>query len=83
MGCFTQEQTEAQRINFPKVTQLIRAEPSDFKMYGWNIVAAAAKSLPSCPTLCDPIDAPPSLGFSRPEQCSEPPFPSPMRESEK
>ena len=32
--------------------------------------AAAAKSLQSCPTLCDPIDssppAPPSLGFSRP-----------------
>ena len=30
--------------------------------------AAAAKSLQSCPTLCDPIDgshqAPPSLGFS-------------------
>ena len=34
--------------------------------------AAAAKSLQSCPTLCDPIDgahqAPPSLGFSRQEQ---------------
>ena len=34
---------------------------------------AAAKSLQSCPTLCDPIDgshqAPPSLGFSRQEQC--------------
>ena len=36
--------------------------------------AAAAKSLQSCPTLCDPIDgsppgyqAPPSLGFSRQE----------------
>ena len=34
--------------------------------------AAAAKSLQSCPTLCDSIDcscqAPPSLGFSRQEQ---------------
>ena len=36
-----------------------------------NYLAAAAKSLQSCLTLCDPIDgshqAPPSLGFSR--QC--------------
>ena len=35
------------------------------------MAAAAAKSLQSCPTLCDPIDishhAPPSLGFSRQE----------------
>ena len=49
--------------------------------------AAAAKSLQSCPTLCDPIDcshqAPPSLGFSRQEHWSELPFPSPMQESEK
>jgi len=49
--------------------------------------AAAAKSLQSCPTLCDPIDdshqAPPSLGFSRQEQWSGLPFPSPMHESEK
>ena len=50
-------------------------------------VAAAAKSLQSCPTLCDPIDsshqAPPSLGFSRQEHWSGLPFPSPMQESEK
>ena len=48
--------------------------------------AAAAKSLQSCPTLCDPIDgshqAPLSLGFSRQEHGSGLPFPSPMRESE-
>ena len=48
--------------------------------------AAAAKSLQSCPTLCDPIDsspqAPPSLGFSRQEHWSGLPFPSPMRESQ-
>ena len=47
----------------------------------------AAKSLQSCPTLCDPIDgthqAPPSLGFSREEHWSGLPFPSPMHESEK
>ena len=49
--------------------------------------AAAAKSLQSCPTLCDPIDGSPpgspSLGFSRQEHCSGLPFPSPMYESEK
>ena len=42
--------------------------------------AAAAKSLQSCPTLCDPIDslaahqAPLSLGFSRQEHWSGLPF---------
>ena len=49
--------------------------------------AAAAKSLQSCPTLCDPIDGSlpgsPSLGFSRQEHWSGLPFPSPMYESEK
>ena len=47
---------------------------------------AAANSLQSCLTLCDPIDgthqAPPSLGFSRQEHWSGLPFPSPMHESE-
>ena len=49
--------------------------------------AAAAKSLQSCPTLCDPIDSSPpgfpSLGFSRQEHWSGLPFPSPVHESEK
>ena len=49
--------------------------------------AAAAKSLQSCLTLCDPIDSSPpgspSLGFSRQEHWSGLPFPSPMHESEK
>ena len=53
----------------------------------WNAAAATAKSLQSCPTLCDPIDgshqAPPSLGFSRQEHWSGLPFPSPVHESEK
>ena len=52
-----------------------------------NIAAAAAKSLQSCPTLCDPTDgshqAPPSLGFSRQEHWNGLPFPSPMHENEK
>ena len=49
--------------------------------------AAAAKSLQSCPTLCDLIDGNPSgspvPGFSRQEHWSGLPFPSPMHESEK
>ena len=48
---------------------------------------AAAASLQSCPTLCDPIDrsppGSPSLGFSRQEHWSGLPCPSPMHESEK
>ena len=43
--------------------------------------AAAAKSLQSCLTLCDPIDGSPQ-GFSRQEHWSGLPFPSPMHESE-
>ena len=47
---------------------------------------AAAKSLQSCLTLCDPIDGSPpdapSLGFPRQEHWSGLPFPSPMHESE-
>ena len=46
--------------------------------------AAAAASLQSCPTLCDPVDGSPpgfpSLGFSRQEHWSGLPFPSPMHE---
>ena len=48
---------------------------------------AAAKSLQSCPTLCNPKDGSPpsslSLGFSRQEHWRGLPFPSPMHESEK
>ena len=46
-----------------------------------------AKSLQSCPTLCDPIDGSPPgspvLGSSRQEHWSGLPFLSPMHESEK
>ena len=47
--------------------------------------AAAAKSLQSCPTLCDTtVGSPPqSLGFSRQEHWSGLPSPSPLHESEK
>ena len=52
------------------------------------LAAAAAKSLQSCPTLCNPIDgsppgSPQSLGFSRQEHWSGLPFPFPVHESEK
>ena len=54
---------------------------------GGVAAAAAAKSLQSCPTLCDPIDGSPPgspiVGFSRQEHWSGFPFPSPMHESEK
>ena len=44
--------------------------------------AAAAKSIQSCPTLCNPTDgSPPGSsvpGFSRQEPWSGLPFPSPM-----
>ena len=57
-----------------------------YKPLGVYSGTAAAKSLQSRPTLCDPIEAahqaPPSLGFSRQEHWSGLPFPSPMRESE-
>ena len=47
----------------------------------WDIAMLCyAKSLQSCPTLCDPID---HLGFSRQEHGSGLPFPSPVHESEK
>ena len=50
-------------------------------LFNLNVAAAAAKSLQSCPTLCDPMDC--SLpgfsvhGFSRQEHWSGLPFPSP------
>ena len=48
---------------------------------------AAAKSLQSYPTLCDPIDGSPpgspSLGFSRQEHWSGLPFPSPKGTTER
>ena len=53
----------------------------------FNMLSAAAKSLQSCPTLCDPIDgSPPGSpvpGIPRQEHWSGLPFPSPVHESEK
>ena len=49
-----------------------------------SAAAAAAKSLQSCPTLCDPIDSsPPGIaGILQARTLEWVPFPSPMRESE-
>ena len=59
----------------------------EIDIYIYTVAAAAAKSLQSCPTLCDPIDGSPpgspSLRFSKQEHWSGLPFPSPAHESEK
>ena len=75
------------------ITQLkhlaLPSPKSDFKYSNihCSAAAAAAKSLQSCPTLCNPRDGSPSgspsLGLSRQEHWSELSFPSPMHESEK
>ena len=55
--------------------------------YVYTAAAAAAESLQSCPTLCDPIDGSqpgsPISRILRQEHCSGLPFPSPMHEGEK
>ena len=53
-----------------------------WSLIGQQEAAAAAKSLQSCLTLCDPIDGSPP-GSPVPEHWSGLPFPSPVQESEK
>ena len=69
-------------VSFVKTKQKL-----EFHGHSQGMPAAAAKSLQSCPTLCDPTDGSPpgspNLGFSRQEHWSGLPFPSPMHESEK
>ena len=66
---------------WPDATLCVLQGIASFKLH------AAAKSLQSCPTLCDPRDSSPpgsqSLGFSRQEHWSGLPFPFPVHESEK
>ena len=64
-------------ITLPTKVHLVKAMVFPVVMYGcesWTLKKAAAKSLQSCPTLCDPIDGRPpgsaSLGFSRQEHWS-------------
>ena len=51
-------------ITLPTKVRLVKAMVFPVVMYGWESwtvkKAAAAKSLQSCPTLCDPIDGSPS-----------------------
>ena len=53
----------------------------------YGAATAAAKSLQSCPTLCDPIDGSPTgspiPGILQQEHWSGLPFSSPMHESKK
>ena len=78
-------------MNWSKLQEIVKdKEACCAAVHGWQKVrhdleTAAAKSLQSCPTLCDPIDGSPpgssvplSLGFSRQEYRSGLPFPSPM-----
>ena len=62
--------------------QPIKYFPCFASTFSTHAAAAAAKSLQSCLTLCDPTDAahqaPLSLGFSRQKQWSGLPFPSPI-----
>ena len=55
--------------------------PSPKDQFAAAAAAAAAKSLQSCPTLCDPVDgSPPGSpvpGILQQEHCSGLPFPSP------
>ena len=59
------------------------------RILGWVAMhaAAAAKSLQSCPILCNPIDSSPPgspvPGILKARHWSGLPFPSPMHESEK
>ena len=75
--CSSQSQRKAMPKNAQTTTQL----------HSSHTKYATAKSLQSCPTLCDSIDdsppGSPSLGFSRQEHWSGLPFPSAMHESEK
>ena len=59
----------------PREDSLPSEPPGKISQYA----AVAAKSLQSCPTLCDPIDgsSPLPVGFSRQEYWSGLPFPSP------
>ena len=46
-------------ISLPTKFCLIKAMVFPVVMYGYAVAAAAAKSLQSCPTMCDPIDGSP------------------------
>ena len=65
----------------------VHQAPLSMEFFQARILATAAKSLQSCPTLCDPIDGSPLgspvPGILQQEHWSGLPFPSPKHESEK
>ena len=70
-------------IPFSSCPQYLPASPGNHNQQEPEMQFNAAKSLQSCPTLCDPIDGsppgPPPLGFSRQEYWSGVPLPSPLK----
>ena len=86
MGIYPEKNMIQKDTCTPVFTVALLTTAKTWKQCKCPLTAAAAKSLQSCPTLCDPItaayQAPPSLGFSRQEHWSGLPFPSPMHESE-
>ena len=92
MLCLDDASILTRKANFKNTNTIIndynfRLVSKNFSSQSAAATAAAAKSLQSCLTLCNPIDGSPtgspSLGFSRQEHWSGLPFPSPMHESEK
>ena len=73
---------ESVLMRWMKLEPIIQSEVSQERKIPIQYAAAAAKSLQSCPTLCNPMtaahQAPPSLGFSRQGHWSGLPFPSPI-----
>ena len=63
------------------------SDTTQHRIFRYWAAAATAKSLQSCPTLCNPIDgSPPGSpvpGILHAKHWSGLPFPSPMHESEK
>ena len=75
-------------ILMPKREGILKLKMKNNKMGDWFwFAAAAAKSLQSCPILCEPIDgSPPGSpipGILWQEHWRGLPFPSPMQKSEK
>ena len=70
----------------PLVPGILQARILEWVAISFSNACMHAKSLQSCPTLCDPMDsspqAPLSPGFSRQEYWSGLPFPSPKEKDE-
>ena len=58
-----------------KDTEIIFFLPPSLSVF--RLVLSESEAAQSCLTLCGPVQAPPSMGFSRQEHCSGLLFPSP------